>query len=121
MKGGDCKALTEEIEKALGEVRAPLAGAQLSFQGQTSNLSEIVKYREHPDRKVRHAADQVRGCTARREELTLHRERLRVGLALPRQAAALEVHQHVADGFQVVATRLLDTQVRVDRRVTGGT
>ena len=30
MKGGDCKALTEEIEKALGEVRAPLAGAQLS-------------------------------------------------------------------------------------------
>ncbi len=37
-----------------------LAGAQLSFQGQTSNLSEIVKYREHPDRNVRHAADQVR-------------------------------------------------------------
>ena len=37
-----------------------LAGAQLSFQGQTSNLSEIVKYREHPDRKIRHAADKVR-------------------------------------------------------------
>jgi M3 family oligoendopeptidase len=37
-----------------------LAGAQLSFQGQTSNLSEIVKYREDPDRNVRQAADQVR-------------------------------------------------------------
>lgn len=37
-----------------------LAGAQLSFQGQTCNLSEIVKFREHPDRKIRHAADQTR-------------------------------------------------------------
>ena len=36
------------------------AGAQLSFQGQTSNLSEIVKYREHPDRSIRQAAEQVR-------------------------------------------------------------
>ena len=37
--------------------------------------------------------------------------------ALPGQLAAVEVHEHVAERLHVVATRLLDAEVRVDRRV----
>ena len=37
-----------------------LASARLPFQGETYNLSRIVKFREDPDRAVRHSAEQVR-------------------------------------------------------------
>lgn len=36
------------------------ASARLPFQGETYNLSSIVKFREHPDREVRHAAEKLR-------------------------------------------------------------
>lgn len=36
------------------------AGAKLHFQGQTYNHSEIMKFREHPERATRHEAEQVR-------------------------------------------------------------
>lgn len=39
---------------------------------------------------------------------------------LPRQTPAQEVQQHVADGLEVVAARLLVADVRVDARVPGG-
>lgn len=38
--------------------------------------------------------------------------------ALPGQLAAVEVHEHVSERLHVVPTRLLDAEVRVDRRVT---
>lgn len=37
-----------------------LAGAQLEFRGKTYNLSEIVKFREDPDRAVRYESEHVR-------------------------------------------------------------
>ena len=36
------------------------ASARIPFQGETYNLSSIVKFREHPDREVRHAAEKLR-------------------------------------------------------------
>lgn len=46
-------------------------------------------------------------------------EETRVNLeALPGQLAAIEVHEHVAERLHVVAARLLDAEMRVDRRVT---
>mmetsp|Transcript_49756 Transcript_49756/g.158932 ORF Transcript_49756/g.158932 Transcript_49756/m.158932 type:complete len:260 (-) Transcript_49756:839-1618(-) len=39
---------------------------------------------------------------------------------LPGQAAAEEVHEHVPQGLEVVATALLDTQMRVDGSVARG-
>ena len=46
---------------------------------------------------------------------------LGVGLeALPGEGAADEVHEDVAERFQVVAAALLDANVRVDRGITGG-
>mgnify|MGYP000886491393 CR=1 FL=1 len=41
------------------------------------------------------------------------------GQALPRQRAAQEVQQHVADGLEVVSARLFVANVRVERRVPG--
>lgn len=44
-----------------------------------------------------------------------------VGLdSLPRQGAPEHVHQDVANGLQVVSSGLLDSQVGVDRGVSGG-
>ena len=37
--------------------------------------------------------------------------------ALPRQGSAVEIHQHVADGLQVVPSALLDAEMGIDRRV----
>ncbi len=37
-----------------------LASAKLMFRGEQYNLSEIVKFREDPDRQTRHDAEQVR-------------------------------------------------------------
>jgi hypothetical protein len=37
---------------------------------------------------------------------------------LPREAAAQEVHEHVPDGFQVVSSALLATEVSVDTHVS---
>lgn len=39
--------------------------------------------------------------------------------ALPRQRAAVEVHEHVAERLEIVATTLLDAHVRVDGGVAG--
>lgn len=36
-----------------------LASAKFEFQGETLSLSEIVKYSEHPDRRLRHEAAQL--------------------------------------------------------------
>ena len=41
--------------------------------------------------------------------------------ALPRQAAAVEVHQHVAERLQIIPTGLFDAKVCVDTRISGGT
>lgn len=38
---------------------------------------------------------------------------------LPRQTTPIEVHEHVAEGLHVVATGLFDSQVGVDRGITG--
>ena len=48
--------------------------------------------------------------------LLLLRRRLQ---ALPRQRSAQEVHQDVPEGFEVVASALLDAEVGVDGRVPG--
>mmetsp|Transcript_7527 Transcript_7527/g.21372 ORF Transcript_7527/g.21372 Transcript_7527/m.21372 type:complete len:209 (-) Transcript_7527:115-741(-) len=40
--------------------------------------------------------------------------------ALPRQAASPEVHQHVADGFEIISTTLLNAGMRVDAGVPRG-
>ncbi len=45
-----------ELEAAYNEL---LAGAELQFQGETYNHSEIIKFLESPDRKTRYEADQV--------------------------------------------------------------
>lgn len=46
----------------------------------------------------------------------------RLGLeSLPRKTSLEEVDQNVADGLEIVSARLLDTQVIVDRGVTGST
>lgn len=48
-------------ESQLGaEYTERLAAAKLDFQGRTYNHSEIVKFREHLDRSVRHDAERVR-------------------------------------------------------------
>jgi M3 family oligoendopeptidase len=48
-------------ESKLGaEYTELLASAALEFQGRTYNLSEIVKFREDPDREIRRAAERVR-------------------------------------------------------------
>lgn len=58
----------------------------------------------------------VRGLLALQDALVLLL--LGGGLeALPGQAAAQEVHEHEAQGLNVVAAALLDAQVRVDRGV----
>jgi hypothetical protein len=58
----------------------------------------------------------VRGLLALQDALVLLL--LGGGLqALPGQAAAQEVHQHEAQGLDVVAPALLDAQMRVDRGV----
>lgn len=41
--------------------------------------------------------------------------------SLPRQAAAIEVHEHVAQGLQVVAPRLFDAQVGIYRCIPRST
>ena len=43
------------------------------------------------------------------------------GKSLPGERAAEEVQKHVANGLQIITTRLLVTNVSVDRGVTGGT
>ncbi len=46
----------------------------------------------------------------------------RLGLeSLPRKASLEEVDQYVTNRLEIVTTRLFDTQVVIDRRVTGGT
>mmetsp|Transcript_16937 Transcript_16937/g.33938 ORF Transcript_16937/g.33938 Transcript_16937/m.33938 type:complete len:319 (+) Transcript_16937:608-1564(+) len=42
---------------------------------------------------------------------------VRSAQALPRQATAVEVHEHISEGLQIITTTLLDTQMRVDARV----
>lgn len=55
----------------------------------------------------------------RRPETWAREEKNRANLeALPGQLAAIEVHEHVAERLHVVAARLLDAEMRVDRRVT---
>lgn len=46
--------------KLEADYTALLAGAQFDFQGESLTLSEIRKYAEHPDRRLRHDAEQVR-------------------------------------------------------------
>jgi hypothetical protein len=41
--------------------------------------------------------------------------------SLPRQRTSKEVHEYVAEGFEVVSSRLLNTEMCVDRGVTSGT
>lgn len=41
--------------------------------------------------------------------------------SLPWQRPPVEVHENVADGLQIVAAGLFDTQVRVDRGISRGT
>jgi len=46
---------------------------------------------------------------------------LAVGLeSLPWQTATVEVHEHIADGFQIVASALFDAQVRIDTCIACG-
>lgn len=46
--------------KLEGEYIELTASARLEFQGESYNLSSIVKFREHPDRQVRYEAEKVR-------------------------------------------------------------
>lgn len=53
------KHLVQEA-KLQAEYSELTASAEVIFRQEKHNLSSIVKYREHPDRQVRHAAEQVR-------------------------------------------------------------
>jgi M3 family oligoendopeptidase len=46
--------------KLEGEYVELTSSPKLSFQGETYNLSSIVKFREHPDRQTRHDAEALR-------------------------------------------------------------
>ena len=46
--------------KLHAEYNELIAGAKLSFRGETCNFSKIVKYREDADRQTRHDAESVR-------------------------------------------------------------
>lgn len=53
------QALVKE-NKLQAEYAELTAGAKVEFRGEKTNLSGIVKYREHPDRQTRHDAELVR-------------------------------------------------------------
>src|SRR5690606_28387650 len=72
--------------KLEGEYVELHASAQLAFRGGRYNLSEIVKYREDPDRKVRFESEQVRWSWFAHSRAQLDRiyddqVRLRTGMA----------------------------------------
>jgi M3 family oligoendopeptidase len=55
-------ALKDELvseSKLESEYIGLLAGAEMSFQGETLTHSTIGRYRQHPDREVRHGAERV--------------------------------------------------------------
>ncbi|MCA9175275.1 MAG: M3 family oligoendopeptidase [Planctomycetales bacterium] len=49
-----------EESKVSNEYTALLASAELQFDGKAQTLSELRKYREHPDRELRHGAELAR-------------------------------------------------------------
>jgi len=63
----DIAAFDPAIEKDLveqaglvAEFKALLASSKFEFQGESLTLSELMKFNEHPDRPVRHAAARLR-------------------------------------------------------------
>lgn len=50
----------EEEARLTSEYTALLASARIEIEGQTVNLSGLAPWMEHPDRAIRHAAEQAR-------------------------------------------------------------
>lgn len=54
------EAALEEESRLTSDYTALLASAQIEIEGQSVNLSGLAPWQEHPDRAIRHAAEQAR-------------------------------------------------------------